>query len=281
MVLKAIQQFHLRTVIGSEEKARETLRLVKEAGYEGIEINGFMIKKMPMIVRPITWLAGMPIGKSGNLDWRSLIAESGLQVVGVHEDLGSILRVPDEIITEAKTFGAKYIVLAGMYRFDYSDKAAVLELAGKLNRAGELLGQGGIRFLYHNHNGEFRKVEPGKTAFRMLLEETDSEKVGIEFDSYWPTEAGVNALELMKILGSRIKLYHINDRGTRVTGPAGPLLKSDSMELGYGNMDLISLVTTAKELGVEAIILESHKNWVDKSAVKSFQHSARFMNQYV
>jgi sugar phosphate isomerase/epimerase len=281
MTLKAIQQFQLRTVTGGEKKTRETLRLVKEAGYDGIELNGFMIKDLPVTVRFITRLAGMPIGKSGNLDWKALTAEAGLAVVGVHEDLGSIQKDPEKIIEEAVSFGTRYVVVPGMYRFDFSDKAAVLELCHKLNTAGEQLAQGGIRLLYHNHNGEFRKVEPGKTAYRLLLEETDPEKVGFEFDSYWPTEAGVNALELMKTAGRRIKLYHINDRGARVTGFAGPILKSDSMELGYGAMDLVSLVNTAKELGVDAVILESHKNWVDKSAVKSFQLSAGFMNEYV
>jgi sugar phosphate isomerase/epimerase len=281
MALKAIQQFQLRTVLGGEKKTRETLRLVKEAGFDGIELNGFMIKDLPIAVRFITRLAGMPIGKSGNLDWKALTAEAGLKVIGVHEDLGSVRKDPEKIIEEAVSLGTKYIVIPGMYRFDFSDKTAVLDLCGKLNAAGERLAQGGIRLLYHNHNGEFRKVEPGKTAYQLLLEETDPEKVGFEFDSYWPTESGVNALELMKTAGRRIKLYHINDRGARVTGFAGPILKSDSMELGYGAMDLVSLVNTAKKLGVDAVILESHKNWIDKSAIKSFQLSAAFMNKYV
>jgi hypothetical protein len=79
-----------------------------------------------------------------------------------------------------------------------------------------------------------------------------------------------------------MKLYHINDRGTRITGPAmTPILKSDSMELGYGNMNLVPLVQQAKSVGVKAVILESHRNWVDKSPVKSFQVSAAFMNEHV
>jgi sugar phosphate isomerase/epimerase len=281
LALKAIQQFQLRTVVGTEKKAKETLRLVREAGYNGIELNGFMIKKMPLVVRTLTRMAGMPIGKSGNLDWKALIAESGLQVAGIHEDLGSILNRPEDIIAEARTFDTEYIVVPGMYRFNYSDKKAVLGLAEKLNHAGERLAQGGIRFLYHNHNCEFCKVEPGKTAYQMLLMETDPQMVGFEFDSYWPTEAGLNALELMKTLGNRMKLYHINDRGTRCTGPTNSILKSDSIELGYGNIDLISLTNTAKELGANAVILESHKNWVDNSPIKSFQLSASFMNRYV
>ena len=55
----------------------------------------------------------------------------------------------------------------------------------------------------------------------------------------------------------------------------------DSMELGYGNMNLEALVEQAKAAGVDAVILESHKNWVDKSPVKSIQLSAEFMKKYV
>lgn len=281
MAIKAVQQFQLRTVIGTEKKAIETLKLMKEAGYDGIELCGFMIKKMPLSIRMLTRLAGMPMGKSGNLDWRKLIGESGLKVVSVHEDLGTILRVPDEVIEEARTFDTKYVVVTGMHHFDYSDKDAVLEMIEKLNKAGKILKEAGISFLYHNHNCEFRKVEPGKTAFELIMEKTDPEYVNFEFDSYWSTEAGVDTLAMMEKLGERIKLYHINDRGTRVKGKTSSILKSDSMELGYGNMNLISMVEIAKKNGVEAVILETHKNWVDKAPIKSFQLSALFMNKYV
>ena len=47
-----------------------------------------------------------------------------------------------------------------------------------------------MRFLYHNHNCEFLHVEPQKTAYDLLLSETDPEYVNFELDSYWPTEAG-------------------------------------------------------------------------------------------
>ena len=33
-----------------------------------------------------------------------------------------------------------------------------------------------------------------------------------------------------------------------------------------------------KRVGVEAVVLESHRNWVEKSPVKSFQVSAEFLN---
>ena len=63
-----------------------------------------------------------------------------------------------------------------------------------------------------------------------------------------------------------MKLWHINDRGTRMTGSAvTPILKTDSMELGTGNMDLEGLSAIAKKNVIEAVILESHRNWIDHS----------------
>ena len=280
MPVKAVQQIMLGTVTAKETQARETLAEIKKAGYGGIELNGFMIRPTGLMVRMMTKMAGMPVGRGGGLDWASLVKEAGLSVVSVHEDLGTIRREPSTVIEEAKKFGTKYIVVTGMYRFDYSDKAAVCNLARDLNQAGKELQQGGIELLYHNHNCELRKVEKKMTAYELLQKETDPAYVNFEFDSYWPTEAGADALALMRQLGDRMKLYHINDRGTRVTGPSmTPILKSDSMELGYGNMNLSALTEQAQAAGVEAIILESHKNWADKSPLKSIRLSAEFLKR--
>lgn len=280
MPVKAVQQIMLGTVTAKETQARETLAEIKKAGYGGIELNGFMIRPTGLMVRMMTKMAGMPVGRGGRLDWAALVKEAGLSVVSVHEDLGTIQRETSAVIEEARKFGTKYIVVTGMYRFDYSDRAAVSNLARDLNQAGKELQQGGIELLYHNHNCELRKVEKKMTAYELLQKETDSAYLNFEFDSYWPTEAGADALALMRQLGDRMKLYHINDRGTRVTGPSmTPILKSDSMELGYGNMNLSALTEQAQAAGVEAIILESHKNWADKSPLKSIRLSAEFLKR--
>jgi sugar phosphate isomerase/epimerase len=184
------------------------------------------------------------------------------------------------VAEEAKSFGTEYVVITGMYRFDYGDETTMHELAKRLNKAGETLQKEGIHLLYHNHNCELRPVNAEKRAYDILLEETDPAFVNFEFDSYWFTEGGANALAWMQRLGPRMKLWHINDRGTRITGSAiTPILKTDSMELGTGNMDLDSLMTQALSVKVDAIILESHRNWVDNSPVKSFQLSAKYLAQ--
>ncbi len=281
MVQKAVQQFMLGTVLKNEAQVRETLAAIKAAGYDSIELCGFMLHPMGLMIRMLTKAAGMPVGSGGNLDWERLVKESGLNVVSVHQDLGSVERDPGAVAAEAKKFGTDKVVITGMYRFGFSDETAVHDLAKRLNDSGKALSEQGIRLLYHNHNCELQRVNAEKRAYDLLLEETDPEYVNFEFDSYWFTEGGADAKLWMKRLGSRMKLWHINDRGTRLTGPAmTPILKTDSMELGTGNLDLDGLTAIAKENGIEAVILESHRNWIEKSPVKSLQLSAKWLNAY-
>ena len=281
MARKAVQQFMLGSVLKKEASVKETLAAMKAAGYDSIELCGFMLHPMGFLIRMLTKAAGMPVGSGGNLDWERIVKESGLNVVSVHQDLGSIERDAKAVAEEAKRFGTDTVVITGMYRFDYGSQESVRELAQRLNAAGKALSDQGIRLLYHNHNCELRKVSGQKCAYDILLEETDPEYMNFEFDSYWFTEGGADAKLWMRRLGSRMKLWHINDRGTRMNGAAmTPILKTDSMELGTGNMDLVGLAEIAKENGVEAVILESHRNWIDNSPVKSLQLSAKWLNNH-
>ena len=281
MAVKAVQQFMLGTVMNNEAQARDTMQKMKAAGYDGIELCGFMIHPAGLMVRLMTKAAGMPVGKGGRLDWKGLVKDSGLQVVSLHTDLGSVERDPAAVAAEAKDFGTKYAVITGMYRFAYGEEKAVRDLAERLNKAGEAVRKEGVSLLYHNHNCELQRVSSTRRGYDILLEETDPAAVNFEFDSYWFAEGGADPLEWMERLGSRMKLWHINDRGARLAGPAmTPILKTDSAELGTGNMPLEALAEQAKRANVEAVVLESHRNWVEKSPVKSFQVSAKFLNEH-
>ena len=280
MMVKAVQQFMLGKVLGSEDEARNTLQKIKASGYDGIELCHFMIHKTPFWVRLLTRAAGMPTGKGGSLDWPSLVQEAGLQVPALHMDLKHLEQDVASAVKEAQAFNTKYLVITGMYRFDYGSETAVRALAERLNQVGKQLKEQGVSLLYHNHNCELMKVNPRQTALDILMAATHPDHVNFEFDSYWFAEAGADPLTWMKRLDNRLKLWHINDRGSRHSGPLiTPILKSDSLELGTGNMPLESLLEQALSVGVEAVILESHRNWIDQSPVKSMQLSAEYLNR--
>lgn len=282
MTRTAVQQIMIGSLCKTETGAAQALAAIKAAGYDGIELNDFMCTPTPFVVRMLTRAAGMPVGGGGKLDWPRLVRETGLDVVSLHTNLGGLKENPGKTVELAHTFGTRTVVITGMYRFDYSDRAAVEGLAQDLNACGKELAGAGMQLLYHNHNCEFRKVAPGITAYDLLLEQTDPAYVNFEIDTYWPAEAGVDVLGLMRRLGDRVKLYHINDRGTRIEGPSmTPILASDSMELGCGNMPLEELVEQALAVDVDAIVLETHKNWVDKSPIKSLEVSSAWLQEHV
>lgn len=278
--LRAIQQIQLGTVTRTERQASETLDAIVEAGYEGIELNGFMTRRTPLLVRALTRSAGMPAGRGGMLNWPALLARTPLQVVGLHEDLGGIEREPEAIARRAMELRTERVVVTGMYRFDFSDSATVASLARRLNEAGRLLGRFGLRLLYHNHNVEFRRLPDGRTAYDLILTETDPEQVGFEFDCYWPAVSGADPLSLLASLGERVDLIHITDRGTRRRGSSiAPIDRADSVELGLGNLDVAGIVAQATRASAHAVIVESHRNWIDGSPVASLRLSAQVLNR--
>lgn len=278
-MIKAVQQFMLGTVLRNRKQAKDTLRSISEAGYTGIELCRFMIHPMGLPVRLLTSAAGMPVGGGGKLNWNALVKDAGLKVVSLHFDLDTLEKDIAAAAEEAHSFDTENIVITGMYGFDYTREDKVRDLAQRLNAAGKLLSEQGIKLLYHNHNCELCRVNKEKRALDILIDETDPNLVNFEYDSYWIAEGGADPLYWMKRLGNRMKLWHINDRGSRISGAAiTPILKTDSMELGTGNMPLDELMEQAKLAGIEAVILETHRNWIDHNPVRSLQLSAEHLH---
>lgn len=278
--LMAVQQIMLGTLTGTEEKAVQTLNAVKEAGFEGIELNDFMLHPTSFSVKMMTKLAGMPIGNGGKLDWPALIAGSGLKVPSLHHYLNTMEDDPDTVLTECETFHTDTVVLTGMYRYDYRDLDSVKALAQRLNAAGKRMAEGGVQLLYHNHNCEFLRMADGRNAYQVIQEETDPLYVNFEFDSYWCAECGADPVLEMERLGDRLKLHHINDRGSRQKGASmTPILKSDAMELGTGAMPLKELIALDEAVQVRAVVLETHQNWVNDSPLDSIRMSGNWLKE--
>lgn len=275
-----VQQIMLGTVTGNRQQAMEALGRIRKAGYDGLELNRFMIHPASFMVRTMTRMAGMPTGKGGNLDWKGMLEDSGLSVASLHADLGSLEREPEAVAEEAHSFGTDRIVITGMYRFDYGSPDAVKILTERLNKVGAEMKAKGLKLLYHNHNIELQRLNDGKAAYELILEGTEEDLVGFEFDSFWFTEGGADAKQWMKRLSRRMSMWHVTDRGFRQAGPSmTPIMKSDSMELGSGNMDLRGLYEIALSNGVDAIVLESHRNWIGNDPLKSMEISAKWLKE--
>ena len=277
---KAVQQMMLGTLTKSEEDTKRVLREIRDCGYDSIEVNRYMIHPTPFLVRVLTKAAGMPSGNGGKYSWPVLLKEAGLEVLSLHTDLGSLEKDYENVVKDAESFGTRYVVITGMYRFDYQKEEAVKELAKRLNVAGKKLKEDGYSLLYHNHNIEFVRVNETKTAYDLLIELTDPEYVNFELDTYWLIDAGADAKQMMKRLGSRMKLWHVTDRGVRLEKTSmTPIVKYDTVELGTGTLDLEGMREIAIENGIEGMTLETHRNWINKDPLSSIKVSAKYLQK--
>lgn len=276
-----IQQLQLGRALTSNSNAERALLAAKEAGFDCIELNGFMIRKTPLIARLLLSASGMPIKRSQKLDWQHLLKESDLNVISIHEDLGTLENNFDVVAKEISLYEPRFIVLTGMYRFPYDDEERLGELVVRLNRVGRKLKEEGVSFLYHNHSAEFQHVDMDQNVYDFLMAGLNPDWVNFEFDSYWAISAGADPKAWINRLKGRLKLYHVCDRGNRDKGPyMTPIIASDAMELGRGNMNLDEYIPLAVECGAEAIILEQHRNYIAKDPIASLQISAKYLKQF-
>lgn len=275
-----IQQIQIGRLLTNQNKTLNYLKELKINGFNCIELNGFMIRKNPFIVKMLTQLGGMPIKKSDKFDWDKLIKKSDLEVIAIHEDIQTLENNIGLVINESKLFNTKYVVLTGNYKFDYTSKKNVDNLAIRLNKIGENLKKEGISFLYHNHNVEFSHVDKSNLAYDRLIELTNPEYINFEFDSYWPSVSGVDAIYYMKKLGNRIKLHHICDNGNVKKGISlTPIIKLKATELGQGCLNLKDMIKIDYDNKVECVILEQHKNHIDNNPLKSAEISINYLKE--
>ena len=282
MIEIGVQQIMLSSLSKNDETLLESLKRVKEYGYDSIELNSFMIHPSSFLVRTLTRAAGMAVGNTGKRDWKNLIPQSGLKVISLHSDLNSIEGDPESVAKEALEYGTDKVVITGMYRYDYTSSSSLSSLTARLDEGGRRLKEYGVSLLYHNHNIETVKDEKGRTALDVIINGTNGDYVSFELDTFWLSEAGCPLEEWMKKMGGRLKLWHIADRGWRGNSKQiAPIVKSGSVELGTGNLPLERLLSIAKENQVQGIVLESHNNWIDNDPLESIRISGQWLKKNI
>ena len=126
-------------------------------------------------------------------------------------------------------------------------------LAAQLNEKGAALKREGLKLAYHNHNVEFAK-HGSKTAYDLLLENTDPDLVWFEMDVGWVAAAGVSPIPLLRAHGHRFQLMHVKDiRASTVPNNA---FRMDPADVGSGTLDWKAILPAGYQVGVRHYYVE-------------------------
>ncbi len=139
---------------------------------------------------------------------RGWAAAVGLQGMAVHRAPTSD-RV-EAVLDEAQELGVERVIWQWVPAERVADAAAIGALADELAAFAGRAADRGIGVGFHNHWDEMRRLPDGRTTLEHLLERTDP-RVFAEVDIYWAQLGGASPADLVRALGSRVRLLHVKD----------------------------------------------------------------------
>lgn len=128
--------------------------------------------------------------------YKKLLAENDLKMVGVAVDFKKLGDDPQSAIDEAKSFGAKYIVCFWIPHtgdFTIADTKNAVEV---FNKAGKKIQESGLSLCYHPHGYEFRPYGQ-ETMFDYMVKHTDPKYFNFEMDVFWVNTPGRTRLHCL------------------------------------------------------------------------------------
>lgn len=203
-----------------------------------------------------------------NKEFKAYLDSLTLTIVSSHCDYKKDL---DRKAAEAAEIGMSYLICPWLGPQKTLDDFK--KFADEFNKAGEICKKAGIRFAYHNHDYSFVNME-GQIPQDVLMERTDPTLVDFEMDYYWVVTAGHSPEQWLKKYPNRYRLCHIKDRTKNI--PASE--KFSSCTLGEGSIDYAPIFKTARENGMQFLIVEQEK-YEGTTPMASAEANARYMNK--
>lgn len=234
----AIQLYSARDLIGNAEKYaashEEVLKAIADMGYTAVEAanykNGLFYGVTPEEFKADVEAAGMTVLSSHtNRKLSAQELETG--------DCSESLAWWDEAIVAHKAAGMEYIVIPSLKVDSLKDLKTYCDF---YNEVGRRCKEAGIKFGYHNHAHEFKKIEE-TVILDYMLENTDPESVFFQMDVYWVVMGKASPVDYFKRYPGRFKLLHVKDRA----------------EIGHSGMvGFDAIFNNADIAGVEGYVVE-------------------------
>lgn len=234
----AIQLFTVRDM---DEPLPEIVRLVADAGYDGIELAGLPGDEDESTERTETAAVAELV---------DALDEHDVSVAGVHLDHRRLDDDTETVVDHLAHLDCDTAVVPYLDDSHFESKEAVESTADYLTELADRLAEDDVRFLYHNHAHEFVDLD-GETAFDYLIRETPS-NVLYELDVGWADAGGCDPVELLGVLDGRCPLVHIKDVAVADDADADYV----PAELGEGEVDLEACVDAAADIETEWLVYE-------------------------
>ena len=227
----ALQLYTVRSVASEDWVGAVTK--VAEIGYDAVEFAGF---------------GGMEAAEV-----KKLMDDLGLSVAGSHEGYGDMANDTQARIDFNLAIGNTNLVVPSMpSEWRESGEDGIKRFAESMNKIGEQVKAAGAQLSYHNHSFEFETKYGDKTMWDVLFGNTEAENLKAELDVAWAKKGGFGPADVIRQYANRVKMLHMKDAVIEEDYKLTPI--------GLGTIDMKSIITAAREVGVEWFIVEQDQS---------------------
>jgi sugar phosphate isomerase/epimerase len=224
----AINLFSLKKFCQTLEELAQTLKKIKDIGYNAVQISG--------------------VGPIDSKEIAKAARDADITIAATHVAWSRFVNQTDAVIAEHEMWNCVHSAV-GWLPIEYRGLKGLEKFLMELPPVVEKLWAAGIDFSYHNHSHELARFN-GKTWLEMLYERTNPANLKAEIDTYWIQHGGGNPVVWIRKCAGRIPLLHIKDM--TITEER----EQRFAEIGEGNMSFADIFTAAKESSVEWYIVE-------------------------
>ena len=249
-----VQMYSARSILNKDNYG-DVLKEIAAMGYTAVEAasyaDGLIYGDEPEVFKQKVEAAGMKV--------LSAHVSRGLSEEELASgDFTAALAWWDKCIADHVTAGMEYLVTPWMgLQKSLHDLQVYCDY---LNEIGRRCKAAGLKFGYHNHDYEFKKVED-QVMLDYMLEHTDPELVFFQLDVYWAVIGNASPVDYFERYPGRFKMLHIKDE----------------WEVGQSGMvGFDAIFRNADVAGLENFVVEIERYKHDDILI-SFKESAEYL----
>lgn len=225
----AAQLYTLRDYNQNTASFARSMKKVADIGFKAVQVSG-----VPATVKPE--------------DIRKICDDNGLVICATHDSQDNIINNPNAVADKLDIFNCVHTAYPSPTPGSQIDYESVLDLAAALNASAKALAARGKVLSYHNHHGEFRKVN-GQRILDVIY--ANAPELKAEIDTYWVQMGGCNPVEYIKKYADRQQIIHFKEFGI-----ISPPTQAIMVPVGSGNLDWNGIVAASEAANVEWFIIE-------------------------
>ncbi len=249
----------------------DTLRQVKEMGYDGVEFAGLH-------------------GHSAE-EIRALCEKHGLTPISAHVPIKEMIADVRGTFEKYRAIGCEYVVIPHVSGEFCKKEEKFPQLVEYAKEFGKVAKEYGLQLGYHNHDFEFTNMIDGKHMLDVLYESVDADLLKTQLDTCWVNVGGENPAEYIRKYAGRCPVVHLKDFVGQKSDNMYALIgiKDDADKkaaanqefelrpVGSGVQDFPGILKAAEESGAKWVVVEQDRPAFDKTPLECAKMSIDYV----